>query len=111
MSLPALRAIRARFPKSDITVIAGKPSSEIVEMSGYADAIMTVDRAALRDGFKPLSILRIFQVVKEVRPRRFDFVINLHRLSETNLMYFFSGSDMRQFARRSVISVVFLANF
>src|SRR2546429_1316874 len=111
MSLPALRAIRARFPKSDITVIAGKPSSEIVEMSGYPDGIMTVDRVALRDGFKPFSILRIFQVVKEVRRRQFDFVIDLHSFSETNLMGFFSGAGRRLFARRPGRSLDFLANF
>ena len=66
MSLPALRAIRERFPLAQITVAAGKPSSEIVEMSGFADNVIAVDRVALRDGFKPLSVLRIIQVVKDL---------------------------------------------
>ena len=111
MSLPALRAIRARFPGAEITIIAGKPSAEIVEMSGHADAIMTVDRVALRDGFKPLSIWRIFQIVKDIRRRQFDFVIDLHSFSETNWMGFFSGAANRLFARRPGRSLDFLANF
>ena len=111
MSLPALSAIRERFPHARITVAAGNPSSEIVEMSGYADAVIGVDRVALRDGFKPLSILRIFQVVKDIRRREFDFVIDLHSLSETNLMGFFSGAPKRLFARRRGRSLDFLANF
>src|SRR5215210_7155210 len=78
MSLPALSAIRERFPEARITVAAGKPSSEVVELSGYAHEVITVDRVALRDGFKPLSILRIWQVVQDVRRQQFDFVIDLH---------------------------------
>jgi ADP-heptose:LPS heptosyltransferase len=111
MSLPALRAIRERFPIAKIAVIVGKPSSEIVEMSRYADEVIEVDRVALRDGFKPLSIVKIINVVKDVRRRQFDFVIDLHSFAETNLMGFFSGAPKRLFQRRPGRSLDFLANF
>ena len=111
MSLPALRVIREKFSQSRITVAAGTPSSQIVELSGYADEIIAVDRVALRDGFIPVSILRIFNVVKDVRRRQFDFVIDLHSFSETNLLGFFSGAPQRLFARRPGRSFDFLANF
>src|SRR5947207_3174347 len=89
MSLPALRAVREKFALARITVAVGKPSGAVVEMSGYADAIIEVDRVAIRDGFKPLSMLKIIDVVKDVRRRQFDFVIDLHSFSETNLLGFF----------------------
>src|SRR6266853_1190058 len=111
MSLPALRAIRARFSDARITVIVGRPGAEIIDMSGYADATIEVDRVELRDGFKALSVLRIFQVVKDVRRRKFDFVIDLHSFSETNLLGFFSGAPRRLFSRRPGRSLDFLANF
>jgi ADP-heptose:LPS heptosyltransferase len=111
MSLPALSAIRDRFPDARISVAVGKPSAEIIKMSGQADDVIAVDRVALRDGFKPLSILRIFQVVKDIRHRQFDFVIDLHSLSETNLMGFFSGAPKRLFSRRRGRSLDFLSNF
>jgi len=110
MSLPALRAIRARFPQARITVIVGRPGAQIIDMSGYADATIEVDRVELRDGFKALS-MRIFQVVKDVRRRKFDFVIDLHSFSETNLLGFFSGAPQRLFSRRPGRSLDFLANF
>jgi heptosyltransferase I len=111
MSLPALSAIRARFPHARITVAVGKPGAEVIEMSGCADATISVDRVGLRDGFKPLSVVRVFQVVKDVRSRKFDFVIDLHSLSETNLLGFLSGARKRLFARRPGRSLDFLASF
>src|SRR5260221_12864386 len=111
MSLPALRAIRVRFSHARITVIVGRPGAEIIDMSGYADAPIEVDRVELRDGFKPLSVLRIFQVVKDVRRRNFDFVIDLNSFSETNLLGYFSGAPKWLFSRRPGRSLDFLANF
>ena len=111
MSLPALRAIRERFPQAHITVAVGKPGNEIIEMSGSADATIIVDRVGLRDGFIPLSVMRIFQVVRDVRRRQFDFAIDLHSFSETNLLGFFSGAPKRLFSRRRGRSLDFLSNF
>jgi heptosyltransferase I len=111
MSLPALSAIREHFPPARITVIVGRPGDQIIAMSGYADEIIEVDRVGLRDGFKPLSVLRIFQVVKDVRHRKFDFVIDLHSFSETNLLGFLSGAAKRLFSRRPGRSLDFLGNF
>ena len=111
MSLPSLRALRERFGLAQITVAVGKPGGEIIGMSGYADKVIEVDRVALRDGFKPLSVVRIFQVAKDVRRRQFDFVIDLHSFAETNLLGFFSGASKRLFSRRRGRSLDLLANF
>src|SRR5437868_493556 len=59
MSLPALRAIREKFPHARLTIAVGKPGAEIVNLSGYANETIEVDRVALRDGFKPLSIFKV----------------------------------------------------
>ena len=111
LSLPALKAIRERFPQAKITVAVGKPGAQIIEMSGYANATVVVDRVALRDGPKLLSLARIVQVVKQVRKSRFDFVIDLHSLSETNLLGWLSGAPKRLYSRRPGRSLNFLSNF
>jgi ADP-heptose:LPS heptosyltransferase len=111
MSLPALRAIREKFPHARVTVAVGKPGAEIIDMSGYADSTIEIDRVALRDGFKPWSILKVVDIVKDVRRRQFDFVIDLHSFSETNLLGFLSGAPDRLFARRPGRSLDFLAKF
>jgi ADP-heptose:LPS heptosyltransferase len=111
LSLPALRAIRGRFPHARITVAVGKPAGEIVRLCGYADDVLEVDRVALRDGVKLVSIGRIFKFVAQVRRAKFDFVIDPHSLSETNLLGFLSGAPRRLYANRPGRSIDYLANF
>ena len=111
LSLPALHAIRRRFPRARITVAVGKPGKQVVELAGCADDVLVVDRVALRDGFVPASLWQIARIVKDVRRRRFDFVIDLHSLSETNLLGFLSGAPQRLYARRPTRSIDALSNF
>jgi len=111
LSLPALSAVRHRFPRARVTVAVGGAAAAVVEMAGVADEALAVDRVALRDGPKHLSIWQIGKLVLDVRRRKFDFVIDLHSLSETNLLGFLSGAGQRLYARRPGRSLDYLANF
>ena len=94
MSLPALRAIRERFPYAKITVAVGKPGKELLSLCSYANEILEVDRVALRDGPTLISIGRIAKFVAQVRKQKFDFVIDLHSYYETNILGFLSGAPL-----------------
>jgi ADP-heptose:LPS heptosyltransferase len=111
LSLPALSAIRHRFPRARVTVAVGGAAAAVVEMAGVADEALAVDRVGLRDGPKHLSVWQIGKLVLDVRRRKFDFVIDLHSLSETNLLGFLSGAGQRLYARRPGRSLDYLANF
>jgi len=111
LSLPALAALRRRFPRARVTVAVGGAAAAVVEMAGVADETLSVDRVALRDGPKHLSVWQIGKLVMEVRRRKFDFVVDLHSLSETNLLGFLSGAGRRLYARRPGRSLDYLSNF
>jgi ADP-heptose:LPS heptosyltransferase len=111
LGLPAFRAIRQRFPNARITVAVGKPANEVIAMSACADEIYEVDRVSLRDGNKLISIGRIIKLVRRVRQAKFDFVIDLHSLSETNLLGYLSGAPHRLYSHRPGRSLDYLANF
>jgi len=111
MSLPALRAIRERFPYAKITIAVGKPGKELLSLSSYANEILEVDRVSLRDGPTLISIGRIAKFVSQVRKQKFDFVIDLHSYYETNILGFLSGAPQRLYSRRENRSLDFLANF
>src|SRR4028118_297500 len=81
LSLPALHAVRARFPRARITVAIGKPGKQIVEMSQAANDTLVVDRVSLRDGSKPVSVWRIARPGKGGRRRRRASPIALDSLS------------------------------
>jgi ADP-heptose:LPS heptosyltransferase len=111
MSLPALRAIREKFPYAKITIAVGKPGKELLNLCGYANEILEVDRVALRDGPTLISIGRIGKFVSQVRKQKFDFVIDLHSYYETNILGFLSGASHRLYSRRENRSLDFLASF
>ena len=111
MSLPALRAIRERFPYARITIAVGKPGKELLSLCGYANEILEVDRVSLRDGPTLISIGRIAKFVAQVRKQKFDFVIDLHSYYETNILGFLSGAPHRLYSRRENRSLDFLGNF
>lgn len=111
LALPALRAVREKFPEARITALVGKSSAMIARLAGVFDEELVVDRVELRDGNKLRSIDKIRRLVKDVRRRRFDFVIDLHSLSETNLLGFLSGANARLYANRENRSLDFFAKF
>ncbi|MEO8073414.1 MAG: glycosyltransferase family 9 protein [Acidobacteriota bacterium] len=111
LSLPAFFAIREKFADAKITALIGKASAEIIELAGFADEKIAVDRVKLRDSGKFWSINEIFKLSKEIRRRKFDFIIDLHSLSETNLLGFFSGAKHRLYINRESRSLDFLGNF
>jgi ADP-heptose:LPS heptosyltransferase len=94
-----------------MTALIGKSAAMIARLSGVFDEEIVVDRVELRDGSKLRSIDRIRRLVKEIRRRRFDFIIDLHSLSETNLLGFLSGAEKRLYSNRENRSLDFLAKF
>jgi ADP-heptose:LPS heptosyltransferase len=111
LALPALQAIREKFPDAEITALVGKSSAMIARLAGVFDEEIIVDRVELRDGKRLRSINKIRRLVREIRRRRFDFIIDLHSLSETNLLGFLSGARKRLYANRESRSLDFLGKF
>jgi len=83
----------------------------IIELSRSVDATIAVDRVLLKQGNALVSIGRIIKLVKRVRNLGFDFVIDLHSLSETNLLGLLSGAPYRLYAHRPSRSIELLSNF
>jgi heptosyltransferase I len=111
LALPALAAIRHRFDHAKITLLAGKSAADAVRPASIADEIITVDRVKFRDGNKIVSIKEIFQLLFDIRGRKFDLVIDLHSLPETNILGFAAGIPQRLYADRGNRSINRLSNF
>ncbi|MFT3746392.1 MAG: glycosyltransferase family 9 protein [Pyrinomonadaceae bacterium] len=111
LSLPALKAIRERFDEAKITLMIGKPAAGIVRMANVSDEQIVVDRVEMRDGNKLRSGLDIVKLIRRIRINKFDLIIDLHSLSETNLLGFVSGAKHRLYSNRENRSLDRLASF
>ncbi len=111
LGLPAMRAVREHFPNAKITSMTGKSPAEVVRLALVADDMIVVDRVELRDGNPFRSIGKILKLVSDVRRRRFDLVIDLHSLSETNLLGYLARIPRRLYANRENRSLDRLGNF
>ena len=111
LGLPALRAIRDHFADAKITVMSGTSTEEMIRIGDVADEQIAIDRVKLRDGNRFESIAEMGRILKDVRRRKFDLVIDLNSLYETNLLGFLSGAKHRLFANRDRRSIDRLSNF
>ena len=111
LSLPAMHAVARRFKGSHLTALVGKATAEIAHLSGLFNEVIEIDRVRLLRGPKLRSILEIFKLVRDVRRRKFDSVIDLHSLPETNLLGYVSGAKLRLYANREGRSIDRLSNF
>ena len=91
--------------------MTGKIPGEVVELSGVADTVFAIDRVELRDGPTLRSIGKILGICGDVRRRRFDLVVDLHSLPETNMLAFISGAPKRLLASRESRSIDRLNNY
>jgi ADP-heptose:LPS heptosyltransferase len=111
LALPAIKAVRENFPNARLTLVAGKLAAGLVTDFEIVDETIAVDRVALLKGSKLRSIGKILDLTRDVRRRRFDLIIDLHSLYETNLLSFFSGAEYRLLANRYGRSLNWLSNF
>lgn len=89
MCTPALRALRANFPKSYIAFITEKESSDILTLNPYLDEVMVLEREKYRN---PLySLKKIWQI----RKKRFDLVIDFLGNPRSAYISFLSGAKRR----------------
>ncbi len=92
-------------------MLIGKPGADIIRIAGVSDEQILVDRVKLRDGPKLSSIHSIIKLMRQIRGLRFDFVIDLHSLYETNILGFLSGAKHRLYGNRGNRSLDRLGRF
>ena len=95
LGIPALDAIRARYPDARITALTGTPADQLVRLAGLADRVVGVDRHALKRAAPPRALARILGLAREVRRARYDAVVDLHAFYETGLLARVSGARLR----------------
>jgi ADP-heptose:LPS heptosyltransferase len=111
LSLPALEAIRDRFPDSRKSILVGAACADVVRLTGIFDEVIVVNRGELRRMNKLKATARLIKFARDIRRQRFDFIIDIHSLPETNILAYVSGAPLRLLGNRESRSIDRLSNF
>ena len=93
--LPALALLKRRLPDSELTFLTGHRCAPLAELCPAIDAVIAVDRIAMRDGPVWRAVADMSALVRDIRRRRFDMVVDFHSFRETNLLTWLSGAPLR----------------
>jgi heptosyltransferase I len=93
--LSALGSLKDKFPGSELTLLTGHRCAPIAELCPAIDHIIAVDRIAMRDGPAWRAMGQMAALVRDVRRRQFDLVVDFHSFRETNLLTWLSRAPTR----------------
>lgn len=83
---PALRTLRANYPKANIALLTDKPLADLVRCNENIDECILIDKHGRDKG-----ILALIRFIRQIRKRHFDLVINYHRNERASAIASFSG--------------------
>lgn len=90
LSIPSIRAVRAKFPRANIKVLVGLRSRNSLKGCPYIDEVIVCDF----DG-KDKGLLGFAKLVNALRRNNFDIVIDLQNNRKSHLLAFLSFSPLR----------------
>jgi heptosyltransferase-2 len=99
--VPALKALRHRFPGARLVVISGHRCAPILSLCQEVDEVIAIDRLNWRDGNKLKAVWEIALLIRKLRRTGFDLAIDFHSFRETNLLAWVTGAPWRIGLRRS----------
>lgn len=93
--LPSLRLLKSSFPNATLTVLTGLPYEPLARLCPVVDDVIPIDRLGMRDGPRWRAVCDIVRLVRILRSRHFDLVVDFQGFRETNLMARASGGRYR----------------
>jgi ADP-heptose:LPS heptosyltransferase len=112
-TLPAARAVRALHPGAHLTWLVEPAAAGVVEAADVVDETMVLPRRELVESMRSADWLsltrRAMRVVRHLRERRFDLVLDFHGIFKSGLLARLSGAPVRYgFGRRTGRELSFL---
>ena len=98
--LPALSSLKRALPDARLTFLTGHRCAPIARLCPAINEVLAVDRIAMRDGPLWKALSDMTRLVRDVRKRRFDLVIDFHSFRETNLLTWLTGAPVRMGMKR-----------
>lgn len=85
LAVPSLRAVRKKFKSAHISILIGQKEREILQDCPYVDEMIVYDRKG-----KDKNIRGFFRILRQIRVKDFDMIIDLQNNTRSHLLGFFS---------------------
>jgi lipopolysaccharide heptosyltransferase I len=96
LALPALTALRRNFPKCRISWLIRPEFSPLIENHPHLDDVIFFDRKLLGKAWRsPAAFGALLLLIRRLREKHFDVVIDLQGLFRTALLGWITGSKRR----------------
>ena len=93
-TLPSLAALRRLYPDAHITWVVEEAAAELVKNHPYLDAVLISRRKSWSKDIQKGKILKplfdMSSLIKELRQRRYDLVIDFHGLFKSSIIVLLS---------------------
>lgn len=100
LSLPALQALRQRFPHAHITLATTSVGYQLVAMTPVANEFLAVSSTQLSDVAKPWELYRWIRFLQSLRPGGYDLAVELPAYGRTTLLTWLARARARGAGRR-----------
>jgi len=110
VSAEIMRAVREQMAPAKVTLLVGTGAAEIARIANVADEYIAYDRSLISENRWLKGTASAIDLIRELRRRRFDLVIDLFSRYETNLLGFVAGIPNRLYAPRNTRSIDSLTN-
>jgi heptosyltransferase II len=84
---PVLRTLRTNYPEARLSLLADKKLADLVQYNKHIDEFIPIDKKGYDNTF-----VHYAKFIREIRRRKFDLVINLHRNERASCIAAFSGA-------------------
>jgi len=90
LNVPAVRALKQRFPGARLTMLVQPHLTETVAGNPDVDAVISYDKGGVERGWR-----RTFGLVRRLRREQFDLVAILNPAKRSNIIVFLAGIPVR----------------
>ena len=84
---PILRTLRTNFPNAHIALLADAKLADLVKHNSNISELIAIDKKGHHD-----KLINYLQFIGEIRQRKFDLVINLHKNERASFIAALSGA-------------------
>ncbi len=80
LAVPALRALRARFPEATIDLLVTPKCESLLQSCSYVDHVFVIPTEGMQNKIVISEIKPLLQLLRQLRSRQYDLLVNLYHL-------------------------------